>query len=312
MKAARTAMAVNILVVMGLCSAIASGATGSGTSGIFAIDNSAGTADMQGQVIGLNAQGQAEGTLAGATVSIPGVGSVVTNSSGEYSFASVLEGVHTVTVEMAGYLTVSREITLGAGQKRTENFSLTADPGGDSPVASGFSSPDGKHFIEGMPGVLTFSTNVDWNGTPGTVRFNIAGLWHEATVQDLGGGMAEATLTVAAPALIVGCSELTIEVTNGEGKKTSFNTGVHFFTNPRPYHSLVPGHYSMDSFRLVVVLVGRADLVKRHRITRQLRCIPGGARGILSDIKIRSSRRHLLWFFGWIWWNRLALGKSQS
>ncbi len=205
--------------------------SGCGQSGVFTINNSQGSGNLTGLVVGLNAQGLAQGAVVGATVSASGVGSTITNGQGSFTFTAVPEGTYSVTASMTGYMPSSKVVTISAGQTRSETFQLTIESA-NAPVASNFASPNGKHFIEGMPGNLGFSTDVAWNGSPGSVRFNIAGTWYSATLNDLGGGMARATLSVAAPAALGACTELTIEVTNGEGKKTYVNTGVHFSPIP--------------------------------------------------------------------------------
>jgi len=102
----------------------------------------------------------------------------------------------------------------------------------DMPAACNTRSPQGIHFIPGMPGTLTFQTDITWNGSPGTVYFTINGAKSQATVTDLGGGNASAALTISAPSVVGTCSEVTVEVTNAEGKKTIVNGGLHFHPMP--------------------------------------------------------------------------------
>lgn len=110
---------------------------------------------------------------------------------------------------------------------------------GDQPSAWNTRSPQGRHFIPGMPGTLTFQTDVQWNGGPGTVYLTVNGARLQAGITDLGGGHARAEVTIAAPSVVGGCSEVTVEVTNAAGKKTVVNGGLHF--SPIPY--IVTGWY---------------------------------------------------------------------
>lgn len=100
------------------------------------------------------------------------------------------------------------------------------------PAAYNVQSPQGKHFIPGMPGTLTFSATVSWNGSPGTVYFNINGGRYQGAITDLGGGNAQAQVTVPAPSAVTQCSEITVDVTNSAGKKTTAGTGLFFHPMP--------------------------------------------------------------------------------
>lgn len=214
-----------------------------GESASFTIDNRAGSGNLSGLVVGRNAQGQSLGALAGATVSVSGVGDAATDSDGEFAFGSVPEGTYSVTVSKSGYYATSRSVTIHSGESRYENFSLTAESNAAAPVLSSFSSPNGRHFVEGMPGNLTFVTDVAWNGSPGSVRFKVADEWYAATqVQDLGGGAVRATLTVPSPSAVAATSELEIQATNGESVRATARPGVYFY----PLPSLVDDWYQYN------------------------------------------------------------------
>ncbi len=109
----------------------------------------------------------------------------------------------------------------------------------DEPTASNTRSPQGRHFIPGMPGTLTFQTDVQWNGEPGSVYFTINGTSHQAGITDLGGGNARAEVTVAAPASVAACNEITVEVTNAEGMTAVVTGGLYF----HPVPAVVPKWY---------------------------------------------------------------------
>ena len=198
----------------------------------FAVDNRTGTAGTQGltgSVVEIDAGGKVKGPLGGATIAVPGVGSTMTNSQGQFTLANLPAGVVNVTVSKAGYYTVERPVSLAVGEWKHETFQLLAEATGGIPGAFNFRSPKGWHLLEGMPGNLQFEVTVAWRGSPGAVYYTVASVQHAATITDLGGGLARATLTVPAPAVIHNCSELTIEVVNGENRRTLVTPGVRFY-----------------------------------------------------------------------------------
>ena len=190
----------------------------------------------QGNILGfvtaVNAQGAPLGTLSGATVEVTGQGTCATDDDGRYSLAGIGAGIYTITANKTGYYSVSRTVSLGAGETKSEVFELVQNATGAQPLAVSFDSPSGKHFVPGMPGNLNFKTTIDWKGTPGTVRFFAAGEWYSATITDLGGGQARATVALPAPELISSSAELLLEVINGEGLKTTQGMEVYFHELP--------------------------------------------------------------------------------
>ncbi len=201
---------------------------------------SGGRAGLSGTVVKADSSGRVLSPLAGATVVLVGEATATTDAQGQFSFMGLDPGTISVTVSKAGYYPATRYVTLGAGETRHEQFSLTEQQAGPTePESFDFASPNGNHFIEGMPGDISFSTMVAWNGSPGSVHFIIAGDRYEAMVTDRGGGTAKATLTLPAPTLIDTCSELTIEVANGEGTQTTLKTGICFY----PVPGIIPAWY---------------------------------------------------------------------
>ncbi len=197
---------------------------------IVLVESALRQAGLNVMVVGLNAQGGATGFLDGARVNLFGPGeptAATASGQGQFALTGLSPGTYTVNVTKAGYYAQSRSVSLAAGETKDETFRLT--PQTPEPAAFDFSSPGGKHFIEGLPGDLSFSAVVAWNGSPGTVRFNVAGTSHTPTVTDLGAGKALASLTVPVPTAMSECSELEIEVANGEGKTAVLNTGVYLY-----------------------------------------------------------------------------------
>ncbi|MBP7052470.1 MAG: carboxypeptidase regulatory-like domain-containing protein [Phycisphaerae bacterium] len=188
-----------------------------------------------GSVIGVDAQGRALGSVAGATVDLqwasgPGPWTATTDAQGQFAFSDLEPGKYTATAKKVYFYDNSEAVDLASGETKQVEIRLTRQS--DGPSATDFTSPDGKHFIEGMPGDLRFGVTVAWNGTPGSVRFQVAGEWHDTTITDLGGSKARASLTIPAPSAVLACSEVTVEVTNGEGETTYMNAGVRFSPIP--------------------------------------------------------------------------------
>lgn len=63
--------------------------------------------------------------VAGATVSLSGVGSTTTNSSGVYTFTNVTAGSYPISATATSFNAANDTVTITAGQATTKNFSLT-------------------------------------------------------------------------------------------------------------------------------------------------------------------------------------------
>ncbi len=96
----------------------------------------------------------------------------------------------------------------------------------NAPAAYNVRSPQGNYFIPGMPGSLTFTADISWNGSAGSVNFNLNGGSYPAAITDLGGGNASAQVTIPAPTSIAQASQVTVEVTNAAGNSTVTNAGL--------------------------------------------------------------------------------------
>jgi hypothetical protein len=194
---------------------------------------------LSGLVLEADRFGRRRGPLAGAAVEVAGAGSGSTDGQGEFAFGGLGPGTYTVTVSKAGYHAVSRSVGLVLGETRREVFVLAAESAAGMPAAFDFASPNGNHFIEGMPGNVSFATQVAWNGSPGQVYFVVAGTKYSASISDLGTRLALATLSVPAPKTIPACEELAVEVINGEGQTCRQTAGVFF----HPMPGIVPKWY---------------------------------------------------------------------
>ena len=194
------------------------------------------TGSLKGNVAGVDNQNNPIGPLSAAQVEINGYGTIQTGSNGDYLFSSLSPATYLVTVSKEGYYSSSREIDLTAGETEVEHFKLTKQLIGLEPISFDFKSPNGKAFVPGMPGEISFETSVNWNGSPGSVRFKVAEQWYTATTADLGGGQAKAVLKVPVPSVFNNCSKLMIEITNGEGGVNRIEEEVFFY----PLSSAIP------------------------------------------------------------------------
>lgn len=191
-------------------------------------------AGLSGVVLAKNAKGEAQGPLSGAVVELAGVGSRTTGADGTFAFSGLAPGTYTVTASKPGYLSAPRQVTLWAGESQYAKLELTVQPpAGAGPTVTDFASPQGRYFIPGLPGELIFTAEVAWNGSPGSVYYHAAGERYPAEIISLDSGRARAKLRLSAPRVIGFCHEMTIEVTNGEGKTKRLGTGVHFLSVPR-------------------------------------------------------------------------------
>lgn len=180
------------------------------------------------QVNQCDGEGRVVGPLAGASVAVLGSVSGTTSAQGQWSSTNVVAGTYTVTVTNSGFYPVSHTVTVAPSQMPLEAFTLAPQTGPGPPTAFDFTHPQGKYYVPGMPGTMTFSAIVAWNGTPGTANFNVAGTLVPATLTDLGNGTALATITVPDLSAIPAASELTLAAVNGESLGRSFNAGAFF------------------------------------------------------------------------------------
>ena len=195
------------------------------------------SSSLNGTVRRLNSSGQQAGSLSGATVQIQRSGSssqsTNTNSSGSFSFSSLVDGSYSVTASKSGYHTQSKQVNVPRGGSASVNFDLQpVSSGGGTPEGYNFVSSKGTHLLEGMPFGVPFAVDLTWNGSPGSVWFLLGSDRYQATISDLGGGEARATITIPAQLSFDTATELRIEARNGEGKLVTQSTGVHFFPIP--------------------------------------------------------------------------------
>ena len=180
------------------------------------------------QVIQCDSQGRVAGPLAGASVSVVGSVSGMTDATGQWSSTNITAGTYTVTVTNSGFYPVSHTVTIVQNQMPLESFELATNSGPGAPTVFDFGLPQGKYLIPAMPGMVTFSAMVAWNGTPGSVVFTVNGTPVTATLTELGNGLAQAIITVPAPAAIATANELIATAVNGENLTRICNAGAFF------------------------------------------------------------------------------------
>lgn len=180
-------------------------------------------------VIKLDLYGLPRGPLAGATVDLmrgeqllddqlmigrPYSG-VITDGQGRSAFTGVDRGTYTVSVTLPGYYLESRYVELKAGE--TKDVIVLMMPRSERPAI--FLNDAPYKFVitgRGSEQTQTFFFTVVWNGLPGHVWCDGRCGAHVATVTDLGGGKAEARVTLPChdyPQLCL----LTVSATNGAG-----------------------------------------------------------------------------------------------
>jgi hypothetical protein len=188
---------------------------------------------LQGMVLRVDAQGRPRGVLAGARVEILNGPSMVTGIRG-YGFLDLSPGQVSVRASMAGYETLTRTFNLEAGSIRTEHLYLSRDTGAGIPLAFNLESPNGTHFVKGIPGDIDISATVKWNGTPGQADFKIGSVRYPATLEAMGGGRSRVRATLSTSLLdpVVECGEIVLELQNAEGKRGQLFTGTYLHPFP--------------------------------------------------------------------------------
>jgi len=79
----------------------------------------------KGNLSGKVTNASTSAAIAGATVTLSGVGSTTTNSSGNYTFSNVNAGTYTVSVSATSFSPASSSVTISAGGTATKDFALT-------------------------------------------------------------------------------------------------------------------------------------------------------------------------------------------
>ena len=194
------------------------------------------TAGMYGTVVGIDSAGKPSGPLADANVVLSrgtvGINNSTSDDLGYFSFLNIPEGDYTVTVTKPDYWDSSSDIYIERDETLHEVFQMAYKSGSQLPVGYNFLSPDGKHFIGGISGDISFEIAIIWNGSPGYVDFCIGNNCYNADVENLKGQFAKARLTIPAPDIVNNFDKLIIDIVNGEGKHTYLNTRVRFHPLP--------------------------------------------------------------------------------
>jgi len=113
--------------------------------------------------------------LAGVDVEV-GVRSATTDARGKFVIVGIEPGEAAVNVHKTGYYVARRDVTFAEGATVVENFALDKLQPGAGPivwsVTSKYTGPGRTaFFLDGVDVNVRFTAHVDWNGTPGVVRF---------------------------------------------------------------------------------------------------------------------------------------------
>ncbi len=110
--------------------------------------------------------------LSGAVVEV-GDYSDTTDSSGTYSISGIPVGEYTMRVSKAGYVTVSRSISLSSGVRMRQDFTLRAESVEDVEIVNISTQYNGfVYILTGQDFYVDVTVTVDWGGhEPGYVRF---------------------------------------------------------------------------------------------------------------------------------------------
>ena len=113
--------------------------------------------------------------LSGASVGI-GSNQTTSDAQGDYLLHGLPNGTLTAVVSKTGFYPLRRQVTLSGGTTVVENFGMQPLEPGAGPVVYSVTSKycwPGKmvYFLDGIDRNVEFTVAVEWNGTPGIVRF---------------------------------------------------------------------------------------------------------------------------------------------
>jgi len=146
-------------------------------SGEFSYENGTTQPGAPGEYTGVLYDLATGEAIAGATVSIPGQASVVTDENGGFSFDEVPSGTVTVTITREGYYAVTRTITIGEGSLGFAPITMIQQADADGPAVvqiegKYFTSSKHSYYLQGISVIETVKATIDWNAhTPGQVQW---------------------------------------------------------------------------------------------------------------------------------------------
>jgi len=136
---------------------------------------------VEGRVI----ESETHNPVEGANLQV-GSHSATTNLDGYYIFKGLEPDAYSITAAKSGYHTYTGEITVTEGATKIRNIELVPDTG--KPAITSVEATYDKEgiFLEGISVNNTYTVKVDWNGTPGTVKYIVNGTEYLETADDAG------------------------------------------------------------------------------------------------------------------------------
>jgi uncharacterized protein (TIGR03437 family) len=130
-----------------------------------------GTFDLEGRVRDLLTSQPIEGALVSAATQTSR-----TNSRGEFYLSGLrAESAPTIKVTKPPYATYEKPLVINSASRRVvlDDIWLRLSGSGNKPIVTSVDVEAGKLFLGGVPLYREYTATVAWNGSPGTVRFEV-------------------------------------------------------------------------------------------------------------------------------------------
>ncbi len=228
-------------------------------------------ARLTGRVLRVDQLGNVRGPLSGANVMVGTSAEATTDAQGRFTVDFLKPDIYLVSASMEGFCKRARNVPIAAGVVRHEVFTLRPESNAVTPTIFNVRGPTGKYLIGGHPGAWHFYATVAWNGSPGSVSFNVNGQSHPATLVDLGCDEADASVIVPVPLTITSCSRLSIVATNGENHQRTAVQNLYF----NPTHGIIQTWFSTLNWAVVPGLNPVLRLARGISYSWELACAGG-------------------------------------